>query len=123
MSQQMNSNKDFWDEVQFELLVVFGWLALGGLLFFALAFLAGKEGGSAGLAVTGMFLVLPVIFHAILITIWHWKSRYKGTHSKLWGALLMLENTGWSKLIYFFRHVLPDRRNRGRYARMESPQE
>jgi hypothetical protein len=33
MSQQMGSNKDFWDEVQFELLVVFGWLALGGLLF------------------------------------------------------------------------------------------
>jgi hypothetical protein len=118
MTQQTNRNKDFWDEVQFELLVVFGWLALGGSLLLALAFYMGKERG-AGLAVTGMFLVLPVVFHAILITIWHWKSRYKGRHSKLWGALLVLENTGWSKLIYFFRHVLPDRRNRGRYARLE----
>ncbi|HXA83911.1 MAG TPA: hypothetical protein VNZ47_02470 [Candidatus Dormibacteraeota bacterium] len=122
MSQQTNRNKDFWDEVQFELLVVFGWLALGGLLLLALAFVAGKERGGAGLAVTGTLLVLPAVFHATLITVWHWKSRYQGFNSKLWGALLMLENTGWSKLIYFFRHVLPDRRNRGRYARLETPQ-
>ncbi|HEY5028774.1 MAG TPA: hypothetical protein VIK39_10230 [Candidatus Angelobacter sp.] len=122
MSQQQNRNEDFWDDVQFELLVVFGWLSLGGLLLLALAFFVGKGGGGAGLAVTGMLLVLPVVFHAILITVWHWKSRYKGSNSKLWGALLMLENTGWSKLIYFFRHVLPDRRKRGRYARLETPQ-
>jgi hypothetical protein len=27
-----------------------------------------------------------------------------------------LEASGWFKLVYFFRHILPDMRRRGRYS-------
>jgi hypothetical protein len=121
MSHQMGNDQDFWEEVQFDSLKAFGWIAFAGLLLIGVALLVGKEGMGSGLAVLGALCVVPGAFHGVLVTIWHWKSRYKGSHSKLWGALLILETTGWSRVIYFFRHVLPDRRNRGRYARLETP--
>ncbi len=49
-------------------------------------------------------------------TIWHWKGRYIGEHSDLWGGLLLVETSGWMKLVYLFRHMLPDLRREGRYA-------
>ena len=58
---------------------------------------------------------LPCFIFAYVLTILHWKSRYRGTHSDLWGALLLLETSGWFKLIYILRHVTPDMRGRGRY--------
>jgi hypothetical protein len=47
--------------------------------------------------------------------LWHWKDRYRGRHSDLWGALLLIETTGWFKLVYLVRHLIPDIRNTGRY--------
>lgn len=61
-------------------------------------------------------LVMPAIVYLVLLTLWHWKSRYRGEHSNLWGGLLVLETSGWCKLIYLFRHIIPDARGRGRYA-------
>ena len=63
----------------------------------------------------GGLLVTPLIIWANLLCIWHWKERYVGDHSQLWGALLILETTGWMKLVYVFRHLLPDYYARGRY--------
>jgi hypothetical protein len=66
-----------------------------------------------GLAVLSF---LPCFIFAYVLTILHWKSRYRGTHSDLWGVLLLLETSGWFKLIYIFRHILPDMRGQGRYS-------
>ncbi|WP_170157568.1 hypothetical protein [Roseimicrobium gellanilyticum] len=53
---------------------------------------------------------------AYILTILHCKSRYKGDYSDLWGVLLMAETTGWFKLIYLIRHMIPDMRGEGRYV-------
>lgn len=55
----------------------------------------------------------------VLIPIYHWKDRYVGGHNNLWGALLVIETSGWSKVIYWFRHIFPDRARTGRYANVE----
>jgi hypothetical protein len=116
----MSERDKFWDDVGFELFIFFCWLSLLGLAFLITALVIGKTVGA--LAVVGALFIVPAVIHGVLLTIWHWKSRYNGSHSKLWGALLIIENTGWSRLIYFFRHVLPDKRNRGRYATVQTPQ-
>ena len=58
----------------------------------------------------------PCLIYGYVLTILHWKARYRGNHSELWGVLILLEASGWFKLIYFFRHMLPDMRGRGRYG-------
>jgi len=63
-----------------------------------------------------MLLFVPGAGYLLLVTIWHWKERYRGRHSDLWGGLILLETTGWFKLIYLFRHIIPDARGTGRYA-------
>lgn len=68
------------------------------------------------LIVLAMFTSVPCLVFAYVLTILHWKSRYRGTHSDLWGVLLLLEASGWFKLIYIFRHVRPDMGGRGRYS-------
>lgn len=68
------------------------------------------------LVVVGMLLFVPGAIYLLLVTMWHWKERYRGKHSDLWGGLLLLETTGWFKLVYLFRHIIPDARGTGRYA-------
>ena len=65
----------------------------------------------------GALCVVPAALYLVLLTIWHWKGRYRGTHSSLWGGLLVVETSGWFKLVYLFRHIIPDARNTGRYAK------
>jgi len=60
-------------------------------------------------------LIVPGCIYAYVLTIWHWKDRYRGGHSDLWGALILIETSGWMKLVYIFRHVLPDMNHSGRY--------
>jgi hypothetical protein len=62
-------------------------------------------------------LWLPLFFYIYVVVIWHWKARYRGRHSDLWGALILLETSGWFKLIYIFRHLIPDMRGKGHYSR------
>ena len=64
--------------------------------------------------IAGVLSVLPCFLYVYVLTILHWKARYRGQHSDLWGVLLLLEASGWFKLIYFFRHILPDMRHGGR---------
>ena len=58
---------------------------------------------------------LPCFIFAYVLTILHWKSRYRGAHSDFWGVVLLLESSGWLKLIYIFRHIRPDMKSQGRY--------
>ena len=71
------------------------------------------------LVFTGVVLFVPGALYMMLVTIWHWKERYRGKHSDLWGGLILLETTGWFKLIYLFRHVIPDARGTGRYVPLD----
>jgi hypothetical protein len=94
-----------------------GWLALaGGLLLASCALL--PEGSLRTTAIVlGIVLFLPWFVYVYLLTVWHWKERYRGTHSRLWGAILLIETSGWSKILYWFRHIVPDWRGTGRYRR------
>ena len=87
--------------------------AVGAVLLIVLAF-RGIASGKL-LLVVGILMVLPCVICAYVLTILHWKHRYRGTHSTLWGVLLLLETSGWMKLVYIFRHILPDARQSGRY--------
>src|SRR5688572_12953798 len=58
--------------------------------------------------VLAILVAVPCLIYGYVLTILHWKSRYRGNHSDAWGVLLLLETSGWFKLIYFFRHMLPD---------------
>lgn len=73
------------------------------------------------LALAGMVLFIPGAVYLVLVTIWHWKERYRGRHSDLWGGLILLETTGWFKIVYLFRHIIPDARRTGRYAPRTPP--
>lgn len=102
-----------------------GWLAIlagAGLPFLAVAAYRERAAASS-CGVTGAVLFLPGFVYFYILTIWHWKDRYKGRHSDLWGALLLIETTGWFKLVYLFRHLLPDALESGRYVVRESPSE
>jgi hypothetical protein len=85
-----------------------GILAAAGLPVLAVAALRGRGPLAIFCGVTGAVLFLPGFVYLYILTIWHWKERYKGRHSDLWGALLLIETSGWFKLVYFFRHLLPD---------------
>jgi hypothetical protein len=71
--------------------------------------------------VAAAMLIIPGFVYVYVIVIWHWKDRYRGEHSDLWGALILIETSGWMKLVYIFRHIVPDMYQTGRY-RLESPQ-
>src|ERR1700674_3256124 len=113
----MNGSKDFWEDTQFDLFVFFFWMGVCGCVFLGLCLVVPKQAGIV-LFLFAVLLLAPVIVHGNLLAIWHWKSRYRGRHSKLWGALFIIETSGWFKLIYFLRHVLPDRRRKGRYTQV-----
>jgi hypothetical protein len=68
-------------------------------------------------AVLGCLAAVPACFYLVLLTAWHWKARYRGAHSDLWGAVLVIESSGWFKLVYLFRHLIPDAAGTGRYRR------
>jgi len=65
--------------------------------------------------VTAVLLILPAFVYTYVTVIWHWKNRYRGRHSDLWGTLILIETSGWMKIVYLFRHIIPDMRHTGRY--------
>ena len=97
-----------------------GFLAIGGLVLLLGSFALPEGGAQTALAVLGGLAIVPVVLYLLLLTVWHWKSRYRGAHSDLWGALLILETSGWFKIVYLFRHLLPDLQSTGRYRRAGS---
>lgn len=106
---------------RFELLKTFGFVALLGLIFLIAAFLASAGAIQVTFLAVGFLGVAPGMFYLLLYTMWHWKARYRGRHSDLWGALLLIETSGWFRVVYLFRHIIPDARCSGRYANSEPP--
>ncbi len=111
----------------FTILGRLAWLALAGAIGLAVIFFSNSTFHDSHAVVTlgnwviaatllCAFSLVPLVIYATLVCIWHWKARYKGRHSKLWGALLVFEVTGWFKLVYLFRHFIADARRKGRYA-------
>ena len=94
-----------------------GWLALVGATLIAVGFSLRNNSGEPETISTffGILFLMPAFVYLVLLTLWHWKGRYRGTHSDLWGAVLLLEVSGWFKIIYFFRHILSDAQQSGRY--------
>jgi hypothetical protein len=100
---------------RFELIRAFGWVALVGLSFGVVAALTSGN-FRFWTAIFAVLLILPAFLYTYVVVIWHWKDRYRGGHSDLWGALILLETSGWLKLVYLFRHLIPDMRQTGRYS-------
>jgi hypothetical protein len=112
------------DELFFRRIVLLkrlGWLALAGFAvgLIGLGF-ARASADPPPWTFVAFVLIVPALVYLVLLTMWHWKGRYIGTHSDLWGGVLLIETSGWSKLIYLFRHIIPDARGTGRYARSGS---
>jgi hypothetical protein len=104
---------DKWPK-RFELIRAFGWMALPGAGLIIVAFLT-SETVQKWTAIFGILLILPALVYTTVVIIWHWKDRYRGKHSDLWGALILVETSGWFKIVYIFRHLIPDMRHTGRY--------
>ena len=76
------------------------------------------QGSDAGDGVLAVLLIVPELIYVHVVNIWHWKERYRGKHSDLWGAIILLETTGWMKIVYTLRHLLPDMLQVGRDRRI-----
>ena len=63
----------------------------------------------------GVLLIIPLFIWLLIIPVFHWKDRYVGSRSGVWGFFLVFETSSWSKLIYWFMHVIPDWRQSGKY--------
>jgi hypothetical protein len=101
---------------KFRILKLLAKIALLGMPLGLIAwYLPHDSTGSKVCAIAAALLVVPCFIFTYLLTILHWKSRYKGDHSDLWGVLLLIETSGWLKIVYLIRHLLPDMMGKGRY--------
>lgn len=104
-------DRSTWFEPKWRWLKRFSLVALAGAALMVL----GPAADLVPLIVLGALSLLPLLFWLVFIPVIHWKDRYVGHKSAAWGAFLALETSGWSKLFYWFRHVLPDWQRTGRY--------
>lgn len=100
-----------WFESKFRLLKKFFYLGLAGVVGLIVCLSTGLE----NFVVIPIFMLVPLIFWLAFIPVLHWKDRYKGSHTNVWGCFLVFETSGWSKILYWFMHVLPDRNRSGQY--------
>ena len=107
---------DTWLEDRIAMTKKYGLAALAGAALVAVEFSPKRMEYMVPLIVIGAIMMVPFFIHETIFTIWHWKRRYRGEHSDLWGALLVLETSGWFKIVYWFRHILSDWRGTGRYS-------
>jgi hypothetical protein len=105
---------------RFDMIRFLGWLALASP-FLGIAAALTQDNLRIVLTVFALGLFLPLSVYICVVALWHWKARYRGNHSDLWGALMMIETSGWSKLVYIFRHLIPDMRGTGRYRARPAP--
>jgi hypothetical protein len=98
------------------------WLMLASLPFFALAVWT-EDVLRIICIVWAMLLFIPGFIYIYVMVILHWKDRYQGRHSDLWGFLILVETSGWMKLVYLFRHIIPDYLHIGRYRIQSAEQQ
>jgi hypothetical protein len=91
-----------------------GFAFLAGLLAVLIGLVLRDSISTKILVGVGLVALVPGLVYLLMVTMWHWKGRYRGNHSDLWGALLLIEASGWFKLAYLFRHIIPDARQSGR---------
>jgi hypothetical protein len=108
--------RDAWLEDKIATTKKLGLTALAGLAAIIIGVALREELFKILLIFIGIILIIPFFFHESVLTIWHWKRRYRGEHSDLWGAILVVETSGWFKIIYWFRHIFPDWKGTGRYS-------
>ncbi len=113
--------RDAWLEQKMSMTKKLGWAAVIGVIFGVIPFslhehLSSLVALKMVLGFWAFVLIFPFIIYLNIFTIWHWKRRYRGEKSELWGAVLLIEMSGWFKIVYWFRHILPDWRSSGRYA-------
>lgn len=108
--------RDAWLEGKIATTKKFGLAGLLGAAAIVIGAALKEKQFEVFLILIGVALIVPFLFHETVFTIWHWKRRYRGEHSDLWGALLVIETSGWFKIVYWFRHILPDWRGTGRYS-------
>ncbi len=115
-----NRDDEKWKK-RFNLLRYFAIALLSGVVCFVWQYFLADGFFKNTLIVLGLLFMLPFCVYLFFLTIWHWKQRYIGKHSDLWGALILVETSGWMKIVYLFRHIIPDARGRGRYTVQQSP--
>jgi hypothetical protein len=101
-------------EKRFARIHLLGKLALTGAIFLIGVFLTSGSTRTFCM-VSALFLIVPALIYTYVVIHLHWKDRYRGDHSDLWGVLILVETTGWLKLVYLFRHLIPDMQHTGRY--------
>ncbi len=116
--------RDAWLEAKFATARKYGWLALVGIVPLVVGLILKHDlfELKAMFFFAAAMMIIPCFFYVIVLTIWHWKQRYRGDHSDLWGVVLFVETSGWFKIIYWFRHIIPDWRGTGRYSEHQSPE-
>jgi len=107
-------------ETQFGRLKALGKIALIGIPFLIASAFLGETTARSVMAILGLLVILPVTIYCYCLTILHWKARYRGVYSNFWGVILLIETSGWFKMVYLFRHLLPDMFKKGRYANEEA---
>lgn len=111
-------------KIRYQRIKILFWVLLVAIpLLIASRVLGSTTSTGSVLKVIAILFAVPFIIYVYCITILHWKDRYEGKHSDLWGILLLIETSGWFKIIYFFRHLLPDIQNKGRYEKTNANQE
>jgi hypothetical protein len=108
--------RDAWLEEKIAMTKKLGLIALIGGAAMLIGFGLKEELPKYMTVFIGLVMIIPWFFHETVFTIWHWKRRYRGEHSDLWGAILVIETSGWFKIVYWFRHILADWRGTGRYS-------
>ena len=101
---------DLWLTQKVHVMKKLAWIALAGIVLLVPTIWLDFKWLGAVVAV----LVVPAVVYFMLLPKWHWKSRCIGKHSDLWGALWLLETTGWFKIVYWIRHIGPDLRKASR---------
>jgi cyanate permease len=108
--------RDEWLQQRIAMTKKFGLAALTGFALSVIPFSLKQTDYKVSLVVVGVLMTIPFFIRETVFVIWHWKRRYRGQHRDLWGALLVIETSGWFKILYWFRPILPDWRGTGRYS-------
>lgn len=103
-----------WFRPKWKWLRRLAFLALMGVAAFVAAMLIFGE--ESGIAAAILFVTLaPLMIWLAYVPVMHWRERYHGKRPNVWGGFLVFETSGFSKIAYWFAHVLPDWYGSGPY--------